>query len=213
MPLPDHDVCDPRIKRTRQLLQSGLRNVLRRKPLEEILVQDITEAATVNRATFYDHYSDKFDLFNALIAADFQTFVKQRQLCISQCNAAGLDALVMAVGDFLQQMHADHAACTRQASSEPLMDAALTLAIRKIVLDSLSVHPGAFPLPHTVVASMVSGAIYNAVKESLSQRKWRADEVTLRSVVQMVLPFLKSNVAPGAVAIKTQNTTESTKRR
>ena len=68
MPISDCDVRDPRMKRTRQLLQGALRELLREKRLDEIGVQDITGAATINRATFYDHYTDKFALFQAMIA-------------------------------------------------------------------------------------------------------------------------------------------------
>jgi AcrR family transcriptional regulator len=70
MPISDCDVRDPRMRRTRQLLQEALRKLLQTKRLDEILVQDITDAATVNRATFYDHYSDKFAIFEAMIAGD-----------------------------------------------------------------------------------------------------------------------------------------------
>src|SRR5580692_10535191 len=69
MPISDCEVRDPRIRRTRQLLQEALRTLLWSKQFDEISVQDIAEAATVNRATFYDHYADKFALADALIAS------------------------------------------------------------------------------------------------------------------------------------------------
>ena len=53
---------DPRIRRTRRLLLHGLGKLLETKEFDKISVQDIAEAATVNRATFDDHYTDKFDL-------------------------------------------------------------------------------------------------------------------------------------------------------
>ena len=65
-----HEDCerlDPRIRRTRQLLQDALRNLLEKKEFDKISVQDITEGATVNRATFYAHYEDKFALLGELI--------------------------------------------------------------------------------------------------------------------------------------------------
>lgn len=201
MPLPDHSVRDPRIKRTRQLLQDGLRNLLRLKPLDEVLVQDITEAATVNRATFYDHYADKFELFNAVIAADFQKLLEQRNVCFDGSCSSGLTAIVLAVGDYLQQIHRDHAACTRQAASGPLVDAAITLAIRRIVLEGLEKEPGKSPAPPEVAASMVSGAIYGSVKEWLSRTNWRTDEAALLSVVPHILPLLaQKNAVPAHAA-------------
>ena len=68
MPISDCEVRDPRIRRTRKLLQGALATLMQTKSFDEISVQDITEAATVNRATFYDHYTDKFALMEAMIA-------------------------------------------------------------------------------------------------------------------------------------------------
>ncbi|MEL6151836.1 MAG: TetR/AcrR family transcriptional regulator [Chloroflexota bacterium] len=54
---------DPRVRRTRRLLMDALLNLLAEKSLQSITVREITQAATLNRATFYLHYTDKFDLF------------------------------------------------------------------------------------------------------------------------------------------------------
>jgi AcrR family transcriptional regulator len=53
---------DPRVIRTRQLLRDALLDLLAEKSFETITVQDITEKALLNRATFYLHYADKHDL-------------------------------------------------------------------------------------------------------------------------------------------------------
>lgn len=182
MPLPDHEVRDPRIKRTRHLLQNSLRDLLRQKPLEEILIQDITAAATVNRATFYDHYSSKHDLFNALIAADFQDLLAHRAVCFEHGDAAGLHALALAAAEFLTRLQQDHAACTRHASTGPFIDAALTLAVQQN-LASRAAGP--------IDAAIVSGALYQGVKETLVQTNWQAGEAALLAMVRRLVPLLK----------------------
>lgn len=53
---------DPRIVRTRSLLRDALVELIHERGYEKIKVQDITERAMLNRATFYLHYRDKFDL-------------------------------------------------------------------------------------------------------------------------------------------------------
>ncbi|WP_409346700.1 TetR/AcrR family transcriptional regulator [Paenibacillus sp. MBLB4367] len=53
---------DPRVKRTRQLLNAALIALIRDKGYEKITVQDLAERAGLNRATFYLHYNDKHDL-------------------------------------------------------------------------------------------------------------------------------------------------------
>ncbi len=80
MPISDCQVRDPRIRRTRKLLQGALAALMQTKSFDEISVQDITEAATVNRATFYDHYTDKFALLEALVAGGFHELLDARQV-------------------------------------------------------------------------------------------------------------------------------------
>ena len=50
---------DPRIARTRRMLQTALLDLTRDQPLDEITVAEIADRAEVNRSSFYQHYSDK----------------------------------------------------------------------------------------------------------------------------------------------------------
>jgi len=56
------DSQDRRVQRTRKLLQEAFIELTIRKGFAAVTVRDITEYAEVNRATFYRHYQDKFDL-------------------------------------------------------------------------------------------------------------------------------------------------------
>ena len=49
---------DPRVLRTRRLLQDALLSLARERSLDEISVADVADRATVNRSTFYQHYPD-----------------------------------------------------------------------------------------------------------------------------------------------------------
>jgi AcrR family transcriptional regulator len=53
---------DLRVRRTRKLLQKALLDAASEKGFAQVTVRDITERAMVNRATFYRHYEDKYDL-------------------------------------------------------------------------------------------------------------------------------------------------------
>jgi AcrR family transcriptional regulator len=53
---------DLRVRRTRKLLQKAMLEAAREKGFARVSVRDITERAMVNRATFYRHYQDKYDL-------------------------------------------------------------------------------------------------------------------------------------------------------
>src|ERR1700746_4022907 len=71
-------VLDPRIKRTRQLLHRAFTELFREKTFEKITVNDIAERSAVNRATFYDHFPDKFALLEDIIADSFQAMLEAR---------------------------------------------------------------------------------------------------------------------------------------
>ncbi|MEM7030531.1 MAG: TetR/AcrR family transcriptional regulator [Chloroflexota bacterium] len=57
---------DPRAKRTRQWLQTALRELMEEKPYQKIKVSEITQRAEVSRPAFYLHYVDKDDLLMSL---------------------------------------------------------------------------------------------------------------------------------------------------
>ncbi|MGI8406440.1 MAG: TetR/AcrR family transcriptional regulator [Thermomicrobiales bacterium] len=65
-------VSDPRIRRTRRLLQEAILALAEERDLVDITVRDITERAEVNRATLYLHYRNKEDLVNQALDALFQ---------------------------------------------------------------------------------------------------------------------------------------------
>lgn len=63
---------DRRIQRTRQLLMQGAQEVVQEKGFAATTIQDITDRANVNRATFYAHFTDKYALADAIIRQQFQ---------------------------------------------------------------------------------------------------------------------------------------------
>src|SRR5215468_4921095 len=95
------DAVDPRIRRTRELLQQALESLLKTKDFDAISVQEIADAATVNRATFYDHYTDKFALLECLVARRFYELLANRNVRFDGTCGSALQALVLAVCDFL----------------------------------------------------------------------------------------------------------------
>jgi AcrR family transcriptional regulator len=53
---------DLRIRRTHKFLQEAMIELITEKGFDTITVGDIAERAMINRATFYRHYQDKYDL-------------------------------------------------------------------------------------------------------------------------------------------------------
>ncbi len=58
----DAPTVDLRVRRTRKNLREALVDLATEKGFEAVTVQDLTDRAMVNRATFYRHYQDKYAL-------------------------------------------------------------------------------------------------------------------------------------------------------
>jgi AcrR family transcriptional regulator len=190
MPISDCDVRDPRMRRTRQLLQEALRKLLQTKRLDEILVQDITDAATVNRATFYDHYADKFALFEAMIAGDFHKLLQERNIRFDGACSSALEAIILAVCEYLEQIHGNEDDCARQGSFSSLMDAAITRAIQVVVLSGLRSRATQVRVSREILASTISWAIYGASREWFYRAKRQPAEEIVPSLAKLILPLV-----------------------
>lgn len=189
MPISDCEVRDPRIRRTRKLLQEALGNLMQTKSFEEISVQDITEAATVNRATFYDHYTDKFALMEAMVAGGFHELLYERQLRYEAGCPAALGAIIQATCDFLAQAHSG-GQCDRQTAFQPLMDAAIVKAIQRLLMDGLQRAQHPVSSSPELTAAAVSAAIGGGVKQWLSMSERPPVKDVVAQLQQLILPML-----------------------
>jgi AcrR family transcriptional regulator len=193
MPISDCEVRDPRIRRTRQLLQQALGQLLQSRSFEEITVQDIAEAATVNRATFYDHYTDKFALLEALIAGGFHSLLQERSVAYNGSCPAQAAAIILATCDYLAASSARRACGERRGTMEPLEDAAMIAAIRRVIEHGMANITSLSPEQRAIRAAAVSGAIYGAVKQWLNTPDRWAAEQAVPQIVELVRPLLEDN--------------------
>jgi AcrR family transcriptional regulator len=64
----DQAKLDPRILRTRKLIMESFIELSGKKEFKDITIKDITTEAMVNRATFYYHFQDKYDLLEKALS-------------------------------------------------------------------------------------------------------------------------------------------------
>ena len=55
-----------RIRITKKMLKDSLTQLLKSKPLHQLSVKEICEAAEINRTTFYKYYGSQYDLFEEM---------------------------------------------------------------------------------------------------------------------------------------------------
>jgi AcrR family transcriptional regulator len=191
------ETVDPRIRRTRQLLQQALGKLLEKQEFDEISIQEIAEAATVNRATFYDHYKDKFELLRCIVGCRFHQLLTERQVQFAGNCTAELRAIVLAVCDYLARVQGTN--CKRQL--EPYVESAIIAAVRDLLLSGLKQHltqsavaPDAIApdaIAPEMIAASASWAIYGAAKEWVQMPDRCSSEEIAHTVTLLVSSVLR----------------------
>jgi AcrR family transcriptional regulator len=176
------EAADPRVRRTRQLLQQALDKLLIQKDFNEISIQDIADEATVNRATFYDHYGDKFALLACMVGCRFHELLTEREVQFEGSCRSELRTLVLAVCDYLTRM---------QRNLEPHMESAIIAVVREILLAGLKQHLPESAIAPEIIAASASWAIYGAAKEWAQTPDRCSPEEIADMVTMLVAPLLR----------------------
>jgi AcrR family transcriptional regulator len=155
---PGVNEADPRVRRTRQLLQDALVALLTEKSFDAITVQEITARATVNRATFYAHFEDKHDLFARFTRDWFRRALDARLPSGASFSRDNLRLLVLVTMDALAEMN-DH--CRPTEALQPLIMSAVQEELSTLLRDLLTTVPGRGVAIETAAAG-VSWAIFGA---------------------------------------------------
>ena len=187
MPRRTSEIADPRIRRTRQMLQQALDKLLSGKNFDEISVQDIADAATLNRATFYDHYSDKFALLECLVGSRFDELLAERDVQFDGTCTSALKAIVLAVCDYLARLQGPGGA----RPIEPHMQSAIVAVVRRTLLEGLKRNPPENAIAPEMMAAAASWAIYGAAKEWAGTADRCPSESIADTVAVLVSPILQ----------------------
>ncbi len=151
---------DPRIVRTRAALREALATLLRDRTFEELTLQEIAEAAGLNRATIYKHHADKIALLDAWIADDLRHRLFAATGGSDRTNEAMLASVITAACE-----------CLRWVNTLGHPDDRLLRPIAEARVRALVLHVIDFGLAEKILlaigkpklaAAMASAAIYGA---------------------------------------------------
>jgi AcrR family transcriptional regulator len=152
------ETTDPRIVRSRHMLMEALTKLLIHNNFDDISIQEIADEATLNRATFYLHYTDKNALLQAMAAARFGELIARRGLSFTDCDGA-LRAIALGVCDYL----AETTGCPGQLAKMPLEGSIIPVVedmFRKGAADH-AMAPGVDP---ELLATTAAWAIFGAAR-------------------------------------------------
>ena len=102
---------DPRVTRTRDLILDAFTELLPEKGFQSLTVQNITERAKINRATFYAHFPDKYALLDFSIRKTFRQELEKRTFNACHYSDENLRALIVVVCEFVSNANS-HCAFT-----------------------------------------------------------------------------------------------------
>ena len=181
---------DPRVRRTRKLLQDSLRSLIHEKRFSQISVQDIAERATVNRATFYAHYQDKEDLAASSLKAELHESLAARFEERPTLTQKNLLEIAIGVFEFLGNMHD---ACPVAAAE--LQDA-VGIAIQQglynlmdLCLGKSNSYTRLFPgCSKETVVTVLTWSIYGSAQRWSRTLNRPPAEQVCREIVTMLLP-------------------------
>lgn len=180
---------DPRVRRTRRMLQEALASLLKEKDFESISIGDIAEKSTVNRATFYDHYPDKVALLQCLVGSQFQELVAKRNICFNACEGA-IRNIAAGVCYYLAETTRPGGDGLWRAGAP--METAIISVVRRMILEGFAKHPPKPSVPVELVSSTIAWAIYGAAKEWAESTKRMSVDRISGEIEKIVAPILRA---------------------
>jgi len=177
---------DPRIKRTRNLILESFSNLLAEKNFGSISVQDVTDKAQINRATFYSHFQDKYALLDYSMSELFRQEIEKRTLDVCHYSPENLKNLIFAVCEFLIRIHSDCAQPHQQ------FEALVEGQIKKQIFDLLSywLSKSNKEISTEIPATVATWAIYGLASHYSHMKKRPA----LEKFVNEAFPLVAINL-------------------
>jgi len=152
------EATDPRVLRSRRMLMEALVRLLTQKEFEDISIQEIADAATLNRATFYLHYPDKNALLQAMTATRFRDLIARRRLSFTDCDGA-LRAIALGVCDYL----AETTGCPTQLAKMPL-EGSIIPVVEGMFKEGAAHHKVVPGIDSELLATTAAWAVFGAAR-------------------------------------------------
>ncbi|MGO4373700.1 TetR/AcrR family transcriptional regulator [Paenibacillus sp. 2TAB19] len=177
---------DPRVLRTRKLIMDSFIELSGKKEFKDITVKDITTEAKINRATFYYHFEDIYDLLNKVLSEVLLINLNAIDFEKSELNETSIIDIFVAVTDFQKSLSSR---CHRGYDE----------TIARIIREQLEIiFYGMLQKQHSVeedksqriTAIILSWGVYGASVE------WRRNskELLPEEFIKPAIPFLMSGI-------------------
>ena len=187
---------DPRVKRTRKLLQQALTELMTEKSFRAITVRDIAARATLNRVTFYAHFPDKHALLEYTIRDMIRARLRSELPEGSAFNPNNLATLILTVCEFVSEM--DRHCPPPHGQMEPLMEKQIKAELYEILrswLTDLPLDGSQQPATAEQTAMVSSWGIYGAALQWSQQEEPEPVAEFAQQVLPLILAGLQTTAA------------------
>jgi len=185
---------DPRVKRTRNLILTAFEELLPEKGFRSLTVQDITDKAEINRATFYAHFNDKYDLLDKSIQQTFRQELEKRTLNACHYTDENLRMLIVSVCGFVSHAH------RHCINAEPQFEALVETQVKRQLQELLQMwlEKEETDVDTNTAATAASWAIYGLVLQW--NREKETERLSAEQFADQVFPLIAANLQLAQVA-------------
>ncbi|MBB3128173.1 AcrR family transcriptional regulator [Paenibacillus rhizosphaerae] len=181
---------DPRVLRTRQFIKEAFRELLQKKDFDSITINDIAQRATINRATFYAHYEDKYALLDEFTEQAFRERISDQVLNAREFTEEICDELIVMTYNYIVDFYR---IC--RMDSKPiatLVDEKIKKMLQQTIENILlkgNIHPVEDRYTK-IISAMTGSAIYGAAHSWLTVGE--KDQTDL--LVEIVRPYVMNGL-------------------
>lgn len=176
---------DPRILRTRKLIMDSFIELSSKKEFRDITVKDITTKAMINRATFYYHFQDIYDLLEKALSEVLLINLNGELFENQSLNEQTISEMFLAVTNFQESLSNR---CHRgyEDTIARIIREQLEVLIYKMLLKKDDVQEDQ---ALKITAGMLSWAIYGA---SVKWKQYR--DLQPEAFIKLVIPYIINGV-------------------
>ncbi len=184
----EEERLDPRVKRTRNLILAAFADLLPEKGFQSLTVQDITDKAEINRATFYAHFADKYDLLDQSIRQMFRQELEKRTLNACHYTDENLRMLIVTVCEFVSNAN------THCKTEQPQFEALVETQVKKQLQELLQMwlEKEDTDIDARTAATAASWAVYGLASQWSHEKE--AERPPAEQFADQVFPLIAANL-------------------
>lgn len=177
---------DSRTEKTKQKIKTTFLQLLKDQPIEKITVTAICDKSQIGRRTFYDHFSDKFEVVDLLV----EDYTTQFQIAIAQYAQYGFKENIELGFKFIYEHH-EMFVILYQSSISRLFLKRIEIFITQMIKEKLNhAYLQQQHISESTILTFLSHAVIGMIIDIAIKRDdkymTRVDEI-----VQIVRPYFK----------------------